>query len=124
MKAFHKLECAELPQIQAEALAYIESANPTYVGFWNKINTADFLKVNPTVFKYCLKLGYNINEVALLVASEQQAPPKIHVDEPPLIAKINFPILNASTTQTQWYDVPNVDELLIPRALIKTIVGI
>lgn len=111
MKAFYPLDCPVLEQIQDEALVYIKTHNLIFNGFWNKINSQDFLKHNRMVFKYCYDLGYVINEVALLIADENTAPPGIHVDEAPLIAKFNFPILNASTAITRWYDVPDVDSL-------------
>ena len=111
MKAFHPLDCPVLEQIQQEALDYIDTHTMIWNGFWNKIDSQDFLKHNKTVFKYCYSLGYAINEVALLVADKSSTAPRIHIDELPIVAKINFPILNASTATTEWYDVPNLDKL-------------
>ena len=106
MLPFKELDCLVLEQIQKEALEYIGSHDLLFDGFWNKIDSKDFLKHNTTVFKYCYDLGYVIDEVALLVADQPGTAPTIHIDEPPLVAKFNFPICNTAGTVTQWYDIP------------------
>jgi len=57
-----------------------------------------------------MKLKLIIREVAVLVANSNEGVP-LHIDEAPVVAKINFPVLNTRDTYTEWYDVKNLDQL-------------
>jgi hypothetical protein len=117
MKPFALLTCPVLSEIQKETIEYINSHTDIFTPgmFWNKINSKDFLKHNQTLVKFLLSLKMFPNEVALLRTDKNTPPPKVHIDESPLIAKINFPILNTSGTLTRWYDIPKtvIDKLPI-----------
>ena len=117
MLPFRELECPVLEQIQQEALTYINNHDLLFNGFWNKINSKQFLKENHTVFKYCFKKGYIIDQVALLVVDHSLTPPSIHIDEAPLVAKFNFPIQNTKGTLTRWYDVSQETLDNLPKTL-------
>ena len=115
MLPFRELDCPELKQIQCEVMDYVENhttlLNTNDVElFWNKINFKDFISKNKTLAKYCYSLGLILNEVAILRVYEDTTALSLHVDEAPLRAKINFPILNTKNTKTQWFKIP--DELI------------
>ena len=108
MRAYYQLDCPVLEQIQQETLEYIHIKTNliNHVDqFWNKIDSFDFIKQNPTLVTYCRSLKLNLREVALLVAGTTPNV-NLHIDEKPLTAKINFPILNTKNTYTEWYDIP------------------
>lgn len=112
MKAFYVLDCDCQDQIATEALDWIQSNTDLltlndswqYNNFWNKIDYKDFLSKNSTLIAYCSDLKLKIREVAVLSAHDQSGV-VLHVDEGPVTAKINFPILNTADTYTEWYSV-------------------
>lgn len=113
LKTYHLLDCDSQEQISREALAWISEhtdllTNAT--GFWNKIDYKHFILLNPALSKYCQKLKLIIREVAVLVADSNDGVP-LHIDEAPVVAKINFPVLNTKDTYTEWYDVKNLNQL-------------
>jgi hypothetical protein len=114
MKTHHMIECPCLEQIQREALNWIKQETDLLTSadeFWNKIDYKHFIMLNPTLALYCTKtLKLIIREVAVLVAHSPAGVP-LHTDEPPVIAKMNFPILNTKDTYTEWWD----NEQLIDR---------
>jgi len=109
MKCFHKLTCDQLSIIQDETLRYLNEyttlLSKNTDQFWNKIQTTDYLKECPSLTKYCDFLGLKIKEVAFTVVWSADHVP-LHIDELPVIAKINFPILNTKGSINCWYDVP------------------
>lgn len=109
MKPCHELECHNLADIQAQTLDYITTRTDllqnTDTGFWNKINTVDFLKRSPALLRYFASLKLSVKETALLVLHHSE-PLKLHIDEPPSVCKINIPILNTQDTYTCWYRIP------------------
>lgn len=104
LKTHHLLDCDCLEQIQQEALHWI-STNTLLLessdDFWNKIDYKHFIKQNKTLVNWCLAHNFKIREVAVLVAHSKEGVP-LHTDELPVIAKINFPILNTKDTYTEW----------------------
>jgi len=113
MKTHHLLECNCLEQIQQEALAWIQQNTDLLTDadeFWNPIDYKHFILCNPTLVEYCKTLKLIIREVAVLIANSNQGLP-LHIDEAPVIAKINFPVLNTENTYTEWYDVSNLQDL-------------
>ena len=113
MKTHHLLNCSCLEQIQQEALSWIEQETDLLTDadeFWNKINYKHFILLNPTLVEYCTSLKLLIREVAVLVAHLPTGV-SLHTDELPVIAKMNFPILNTKDTYTEWWD----NEQLIDR---------
>lgn len=113
MKCFYKLPCDYLSDIQTETLNYLRTEtnmlDSKTGSLWNKIHTVDYLKKCPSLMKFCSSLKLKIKEIAFTVVwPDEQV--FLHIDELPVTAKINFPILNTSKTINQWYKVP--DELL------------
>lgn len=110
MKCFYKLPCDYLNDIQAETLNYLRT-NTTVLDsktgtLWNKTNTVDYLKSCPTLAKYCATLNLKIKEIAFTVVWPEEEV-VLHIDELPVVAKINFPILNTENTINQWYNIPD-----------------
>lgn len=72
---------------------------------WNKINTPDLVKSCPSLIEYCQSLDLKIREVALTIVNEKEDA-DLHIDELPVTAKINIPILNTENTFNRWYEIP------------------
>ena len=104
MKCYHTLECDTLASIQQETLLWLEQNQTLFETkeFWNTIDSIDFIKQSPSLVKYATSLGLVLRECAILIASKGGAPR--HIDQGPVIAKLNIPILNTKDTYTEWYD--------------------
>ena len=112
MKPYHKLECDNLSQIQDQVMDWIRSTNPGLLDsttLWNKVHTADLVQSTPALVDYCKSMGLIIREVALTIINKQQDE-ELHIDELPITAKINIPILNTQNSYNRWYKVS--EELL------------
>ena len=62
---------------------------------------------NPTVHWFN-QLGLRVRDMSYTIYS-QETTTEIHKDEPPVIAKINFPVLNTTDTYNVWYDDDRVE---------------
>ena len=108
MKPFHPLICHSLTEIQQQVLLWIRSKNPAVLTsnrLWNKIATVDLVKSCPALVQYCQSLDLKIREVALTVVDSKEDA-DLHIDELPVTAKINIPILNTKNTFNRWYEIP------------------
>jgi hypothetical protein len=110
MKCFYKLPCETLNVIQQETIDYLNNytdlLSKDSKQLWNKINTADYIKHCPSLLKYCQSLDLKIKEVAFTVVWESTKL-NLHRDELPVVAKINFPILNTKGSVNSWYQIPD-----------------
>jgi len=108
MKPYHQLTCNSLAEIQQQVLAWIKLKNSQVLSsnqLWNKIDTADLIKSTPALIEYCQSLDLKIREVALTIVNKNEDA-NLHIDELPITAKINIPILNTKNTINRWYDIP------------------
>ena len=108
MKPYHQLECNNLTEIQQQVLMWIQSKNSQILSsnqLWNKIDTANLVKSTPALMEYCQLLDLKIRNVALTIINKKEDA-DLHIDELPVTAKINMPILNTKNTFNRWYAVP------------------
>lgn len=108
MKPYHLLVCHSLSQIQQQVLLWIQSKNSAVLNsnsLWNKINTSNLVKSCPALMQYCRSLNLKIRDVALTIVNEKEDV-DLHIDELPVTAKINIPILNTENTFNRWYEIP------------------
>ena len=106
MKAYQIIQWNSLNQIQDQTLEYVYANNLLDSNdFWNKVNTVEFVKKSPALIKFCQSLRLPLQECAILIAKDNTGV-KLHVDEKPITAKLNIPILNTANTYTEWYDIP------------------
>ena len=61
--------------------------------------------MTPALIEYCQLLDLKILNVALTIINKKENA-DLHIDELPVTAKINIPILNTRDTINRWYDVP------------------
>lgn len=110
MKCFYKLSCEHLGDIQQQTLEYLNNhtnlLKENSGQLWNKIQTIDYIKHCPSLVSYCKSLNLAIKEVSFTVVWESTQI-YLHIDELPVTAKINFPILNTDNSTNLWYKIPN-----------------
>jgi hypothetical protein len=109
MKPYYQLSCNSLEEIQKEVIDWIRLNNPEILhskSLWNKTDTVNLLRSTPALIEYCRSLDLKLREVALTIVTEKKNV-DLHIDELPITAKINIPILNTRNTFNRWYNIPS-----------------
>ena len=115
MKCYHELKCAELDIIQKEVLTWLNERydlsdqNSLQTDLWLKIDYKDLIRNTPTLVKWFKELKLVLREISVTVVNNIDGA-HLHIDELPIVAKINIPILNYKYVVNEWYSVP--EELL------------
>jgi len=111
MKPFYQLHCDNQELISNKVIAFLKDKtgflNEAHREYWNKGYTIEIVKTVPELPEYFSSIGLKLREIAVLVANKANHGIVLHVDEKPMIAKINFPILNTKNIYTSWYNIPN-----------------
>tara|TARA_E500000178_G_C16990505_1_gene740544 strand:+ start:1260 stop:1712 length:453 start_codon:yes stop_codon:yes gene_type:complete len=82
-------------------------ANKTITNFWNHLTREQITQYmlipnNPTV-KWFDTMGLKVRDMSFTLYNET-VKTDIHADQPPVVAKINFPVLNTKDTYNVWFD--------------------
>jgi hypothetical protein len=109
MKSYHILDCDKQQKI-ADSLYgfYIGiTANKRPTEFWNSLTKKQiqdyFAIANNPCREWFDSLGLKVRDMSFTLYNEHIGT-GIHRDEPPVIAKINFPVLNTKNTYNVWFD--------------------
>ena len=110
MKSYHVLECANQKQIAQELYSFLSKKdgplNRDNLKFWNFLNKKDLfncLKECKALSQWFETLGLKAREASFTIYNNEiKTHP--HVDELPVVAKINFPILNTKDTYNLWFN--------------------
>jgi hypothetical protein len=111
MKPYYELYCEHLPLIQQQTLAWLQQhynltdQSSLQTDLWLKIDTKSFLKSSPALLSWFRSLKLLCKETAVTVINDMSGA-TLHIDELPVVAKINIPILNYHNVINQWYQVP------------------
>lgn len=110
MKSYHVLECANQKQISKELHLFLLKENRVLekdnLKFWNFLNKKELfncLKKCTALSQWFETLGLKVREGSFTVYNNEiKTSP--HVDAPPVVAKINFPVCNTTDTYNVWFD--------------------
>ena len=109
MKSYHILDCDKQQKIADSLYGYYVglTANKIPTEFWNKLSRQqliDYFSIpnNPTMLWFN-DLGLRVRDMSFTLYNENIST-DIHKDEPPVVAKINFPVLNTHDTYNVWFD--------------------
>ncbi len=109
MKSYFILDCDNQQKI-ADSLygLYVGiTANNAPTKFWTHLTRPqirDYLSIpNLQLNKWFDSLGLKVRDMSFTITNEL-IHTDIHRDEPPVVAKINFPVLNTKGTFNVWYD--------------------
>ena len=109
MKSYHILNCDNQQKIADSLYGYYTgiTSNRELKEFWNHLTRdeiQDYFSIpnNPTK-SWFEELGLKVRDMSFTIYNENIST-DIHRDEPPVIAKINFPVLNTSDTYNVWFD--------------------
>jgi len=109
MKSYFILDCPNQQKIADSLYSYYIgiTANKTVKTFWNNLSREEiknyFSTPNLEIKKWFDNLDLRVRDMSFTIYN-QKIRTSIHTDEPPVIAKINFPVLNTSDTYNVWYD--------------------
>jgi hypothetical protein len=105
MKPYAELECDDLGIIQRDIYNFLldqtELGSSDYKN-WQFLETKKLISATPRLAKFFLKYKLYIRNAAVTVLYEDLP---LHLDEPPMVAKINIPIKNTQGWVNRWYDV-------------------
>jgi hypothetical protein len=111
LKPYHQLDCPDDLQktISEKTIDYLKIKynilNLKKPSLWNKLDTVEFVRAVPELAQYFKTFNLQLREVAFTICvSNENA--GLHIDELPVTAKINFPILNTQDSRNLWYQVP------------------
>ena len=109
MKCYYILDCDKQQKIADSLYGYYVgiTANREPTEFWNNLTRKEIqsyfsIPNNPT-HAWFEELGLKVRDMSFTIYNENIST-DIHRDEPPVIAKINFPVLNTSDTYNVWFD--------------------
>lgn len=113
LKPYHQLECPDELQkiISDKTVDFLKTKTDFFtrldeLSLWNKLNSLDFVRHVPELVKYFQGFNLKLKEVALTVCNNNNNA-NLHIDELPVVAKVNFPILNTKGSLNVWYSVPD-----------------
>lgn len=110
MKCFVEIDCPELATIQQEVIQYLTNYTTLLVekpdSPWNILpDPKHFIKENPSLFNFCRGLKLLPRDVSFVVSHDESSGLPLHVGGWPLVAKMNFPIMNTKGNETRWYNI-------------------
>jgi len=109
MKSYYILECDKQQKIADSLYGYYVgiTANREPTEFWNPLTRKEiqsyFSIPDLEIKKWFGEQGLKVRDMSFTIYSEDIGT-SIHKDAPPVIAKINFPVLNTKDTYNVWYD--------------------
>ena len=109
MKSYHILNCNKQQKIADSLYGYYVglTANRPPSVFWNTLSRQeiqDYFSIpNNPCRQWFDELGLKVRDMSFTIYNEEIIT-HIHKDEPPVVAKINFPVLNTKDTYNVWFD--------------------
>jgi len=109
MKSYFILDCKKQQKIADSLYGYYVgiTAKKSPKEFWTSLTREqikDYFAIpNLELRKWFDELGLKVRDMSFTIYNDEiKTHP--HVDEPPVIAKINFPVLNTKGTYNVWFD--------------------
>jgi hypothetical protein len=109
MKSYHILDCPQQQKIADSLYGYFKgiTANNPPSQFWTFLTRKQIVEYlstpNLELLNWFHSMDLRVRDISFTVTNEtiKTSP---HVDEPPVVAKINFPVLNTQDTYNVWFD--------------------
>ena len=109
MKSYFILDCEKQQKIADSLYGYYVgiTANKPPTKFWTHLTREqikDYLSIDgQELMKWFKSLGLVCRDISFTTTANNCGT-EIHKDEGPVVAKINFPVLNTKDTYNVWYD--------------------
>ena len=109
MKSYFILDCEKQQKIADSLYGYYVgiTANNKPKHFWTSLTRkqiTDYFSIpNLEIKKWFDQLGLKVRDMSFTTYNNEIKTEK-HIDEAPVVAKINFPVLNTKGTYNVWFD--------------------
>lgn len=111
MRPFKELECSDTAVISDGIYQFLKAHTQLLtnkVTGWQFIDHRSLLTAVPALLKFFYRNKLIVNSASVVILTEDN-PLALHIDELPVIAKINFPVLNTKGWSTRWYTISDED---------------
>lgn len=111
---FKKLHCDKFSEINQEMLSYIQSTGliDHSKAFWNTVPVFEFMKHTPLFVNWLLQNRMPIKSIAVTIGHNENCCGP-HIDTPPSIYKLSWPVLNTEFTFNRWFkEVGSCDKII------------
>ena len=116
MKPYYELQCSDVDQISHEVYEYLHSntnlLDQTHDQEWHYLDRNSVIANCPTLLDFFKLYRLVPRDLAVTICYNDFA---VHIDSPPVIAKINFPVLNTKNTVNRWYTMSDEDFQNLPK---------
>jgi hypothetical protein len=104
MRLYKKLACENYHEINQQILQFIESKNlhTDTEQFWNPVDALEFIKSVSLFNDWLQQHKIKLHTIAVTVGNNVDCC-SIHVDTPPAVNKLSWPILNTKGTFNRWF---------------------
>ena len=109
MNSYFILDCPDQKDIADDLYSYYLkiTKDKTTDSFWNNLTRQEikeyFVRPKVKIVSWFKKLNLQARDMSYTIYNEK-IQTGIHTDAPPVIAKINFPVLNTQDTYNVWFD--------------------
>ena len=107
MKSYAKIDCSQQQVISQGILDFVTNRTMILTTGdlgWNFLDTRALLQHVPELAAWFKDLGLMPRHSAVTVIRNNDQLP-MHIDEAPMVAKINFPVLNTAGWANRWYHI-------------------
>ena len=101
---FKKLSCTNYKEINEQIFDYVKSTGliESSTVFWNFLDTVSFVKATPLFQSWLSAQQLKIRSLALTIGRDNQCCGP-HIDTPPAVNKLSWPIANTQNTFNRWF---------------------
>jgi len=106
VKSYIELKCENMSVISQGIYKFLQTHTNILISNqpgWHFIDCPTLLKSVPELAEYFQQLKLYPRHSAVTIVEDDDSLP-LHVDEPPVIAKINMPVLNTKGWSNRWFD--------------------
>ena len=115
MKSYVELTCENMSVISQGIYKFLQTQTDILISNqsgWHFVDCLTLLKSVPELSEYFQELKLYPRHSAVTIVKDNNSLP-LHVDEPPVVAKINMPVLNTKGWSNRWFDGDQlIDELV------------
>jgi hypothetical protein len=115
MKPYVELACDNLDRIQSEIYSFLINDTELLTNGkknWQFLDTKKLLANSPNLVKFFLANKLYIQQASVTLLYEDLP---LHLDELPMIAKINIPIRNTKGWVNRWYELSEEEIAKLPK---------
>jgi hypothetical protein len=104
MNCYKKLSCDNYQEINQEILKHVTTVLDVdnTPSFWNSIPVVDFVQATPLLQIWLKAQQLQIKTLAVTVGTHKDCC-GVHVDTPPAVYKLSWPIRNTETIWNRWF---------------------